>query len=79
MYYYPPLNNMLYMPYGDLKSETLQAIKPFVDYGLLEATSTSYSHALAEVAAIAYLLGKGYDPQTAYKTVESWEMNEKFF
>lgn len=79
MYYYPPFSNTVYMPYRDLKSETLQAVKPFVDYGLLEATFTSHAHALTEVAAIAYLLGKGYNPQTAYKTVESWEINEKFY
>lgn len=67
------------MPYRDLKSETLNAVKPFVDYGLKEATFTSHSHAMTEVAAISYLLGKGYDPQTAYKMVESWEVNEMFY
>lgn len=79
MDYYQPFNNTNYMPYRDLKSETLKAVKPFVDYGLQEAAFTSHSHALTEVAAIAYLLGKGYDTQTAYKTVESWEKNEMFF
>ncbi|WP_256816461.1 hypothetical protein [Cytobacillus sp. Bac17] len=62
----------------DLKSETLMAIKPFVDYGLKEVALTSYEHALTEIAAMAYLLGKGFDQQTAYKTVESWEVNEMF-
>ncbi len=62
----------------DLKSETLMAIKPFVDYGLKEVALTSYKHALTEIAAMAYLLGKGFDQQTAYKTVESWEVNEMF-
>lgn len=79
MYYYPNYNNTGYMSYRDLKSETLQAVKPFVDYGLKEAAFTSHAHAMTEVAAIAYLLGKGYNPQTAYKMVESWEVNEKFY
>jgi hypothetical protein len=72
--YYNPYS----MSFGDLKSETLKAVSPFVNYGLQEATFTSHHHALTEVAAIAYLLGKGFDPQTAYKTVESWEVNETF-
>lgn len=79
MYYYPPSNNANYYLYRDLKSETLNAVKPFVEYGLKEAAYTSHSHALTEVAAIAYLLGKGYDPHTAYKMVESWEKNEMFY
>lgn len=62
----------------DLKRETLRIIKPFVEYGLKEAAFTSYEHALTEVSAIAYLLGKGFDPEKAYKTVESWEVNESF-
>ncbi|MBS4190541.1 hypothetical protein KHA94_10135 [Bacillus sp. FJAT-49705] len=78
MYYYQPPYTPVYTPYRDIKSETLSAVKPFVDYGLIEAAFTSYSHAMTEVAAIAYLLGKGYDPKTAYKMVESWEVNEKF-
>lgn len=66
------------MHHGHLKMETLHAIHPFVHYGLHEASFTSYSHALTEVAAIAYLLGKGFDPHTAHKMVESWEANEQF-
>jgi hypothetical protein len=66
------------IPYRDLKSETLMVIRPFVEHGLKEAVYTSYEHALTEIAAMAYLLGKGFDPQTAYKTVESWETNETF-
>lgn len=64
--------------YPHLKTKTLQTIKPFVQYGLQEAKATSFSHALTEVAAMSYLLGKGMDPQTAYFTVESWEVNEMF-
>ncbi|MGM7684500.1 hypothetical protein ACSVDA_20470 [Cytobacillus sp. Hm23] len=36
-------------------------------------------HAMREVAAIAYLMGKGYDQKTAWQTVESWETNESFY
>jgi len=57
----------------------LRTVIPFLNYGLQEATFTSYSHALSEVVAMTYLLGKGYDPQTAFKTVESWEVNERFY
>ncbi len=64
--------------YPHLKSQTLTTIAPFVKYGLKEAKATSYKHALQEVAAMTYLIGKGMDPHTAYLTVESWEMNEMF-
>ncbi|WP_163099028.1 hypothetical protein [Peribacillus alkalitolerans] len=78
MYFNNPYYNPYYVPYRDLKSETLNAIMPFVEHGIKESMYTSHIHALTEVAAMAYLLGKGYDPQTAYKTVESWEVNEQF-
>ncbi|MDF2040168.1 hypothetical protein LIT38_11825 [Bacillus sp. CMF12] len=79
MHYYQNMNYGYFMPNRNLKNETLMNVKPFVNYGLTEAKFTSVSHAMTEVAAIAYLLGKGYDPQTAYKTVESWEVNESFY
>jgi hypothetical protein len=63
--------------YPSLKWSTLQIIQPFVQYGMKEAKNTSFEHALTEVAAMTYLIGKGFDPQTAYFTVESWEINEK--
>jgi hypothetical protein len=64
--------------YPHLKSQTLNTIAPFVKYGLKEAQSTSFDHALTEVAAMTYLMGMGIDPQTAYAIVESWEINEAF-
>lgn len=64
--------------YPHMKPKVLNFIDPFVKYGLKEAKATSYKHALQEVAAITYLLGKGMDPHTAYLTVESWEINEMF-
>ncbi|WP_026580802.1 hypothetical protein [Bacillus sp. J33] len=65
--------------YPHLKHKVLKKITPFVNYGLNEAKATTYKHALQEVAAMTYLMGKGMDPQTAYLTVESWEVNEKFY
>lgn len=77
-----------YMPYPyarypkpvmqKLKSSTLNAVNPFVQHGLKEAHFTSYQHALMEVAAMSYLLGKGYDYNAAYQLVEAWEVNESF-
>lgn len=66
MFLYPFSYPSFYTPYGGVKSETLRTVIPFLNYGLQEATMT-------------YLLGKGYDPQTAFKTVESWEVNERFY
>lgn len=66
------------MPYG-LKQETLSQIQPWLQYGLNEAQKTSIPHAMTEVAAIAYLIGKGYSSNMAYQMVESWEVNEMFY
>ncbi|MET3195718.1 hypothetical protein [Bacillus sp. OAE603] len=65
--------------YPHLKNTVFREIAPFVTYGLNEAKATSYEHALQEVAAMTYLIGRGMDPKTAYLTVESWEVNEKFY
>lgn len=64
--------------YPHLKPQIFNIIDPFVKYGLKEAEDTSYKHALQEVAAMAYLMGRGVDPHTAYLIVESWEVNEMF-
>ncbi|WLD94585.1 hypothetical protein [Alkalihalobacillus sp. AL-G] len=61
-----------------LKHHTLMTVKPFVDYGLQEAKFTSHAHAMLEVAAISYLIGRGYTPRMAHQIVESWETNEVF-
>jgi hypothetical protein len=45
----------------NLAQETLKVIEPVVKHGL------------KEVAAISYLIGKGYDYNTAHQIVESWE------
>ncbi|WP_338750707.1 hypothetical protein [Bacillus sp. FJAT-52991] len=61
-----------------LKYHTLSTVEPIVQHGLHEAQFTSYLHAMTEVSAISYLVGRGYDPQTAHRIVESWEVNEVF-
>lgn len=61
-----------------LSREVLRIVRPWVQYGLSEASHTSNEHALTEVAAITYLIGRGYDPKQAHYIVESWETHEKF-
>lgn len=61
-----------------LKKPVLDFVKPWVDYGLNEAKHTSHKHALTEVAAIMFLVGKGFNPTIAHYIVESWEKNEQF-
>lgn len=56
----------------------LNRVRPLVRYGLREAQYTGIRHAVTEVALIAYLLGAGYDFNTAYRIVESWEVDETF-
>ena len=62
-----------------LKHTVLSNVEHLVPYGLHEAKHTNYVHALREVAAIAYLMGMGYQPFIARKIVESWEINEAFY
>ncbi|WP_191561470.1 hypothetical protein [Metabacillus idriensis] len=80
MYYYSPYSYQRYPEpiMQQLKKSTLSAVLPFVQHGLKEAHFTSYEHALMEVAAMSYLLGKGYDYNAAYQLVEAWEVNESF-
>ncbi|ERJ13451.1 hypothetical protein [Haloplasma contractile] len=56
----------------------VRQVNPIVRYGLNEGPKTSWRHAMTEVALISYLLGRGYDLQTAYRMVESWEIDETF-
>jgi hypothetical protein len=67
------------MPQSELKHHTLSTVEPIVQYGLKEAQVTSYPHAMREIAAISYLIGKGYAPRIAHQIVESWEVNEVFY
>ncbi|KQL38948.1 hypothetical protein AN960_11655 [Bacillus sp. FJAT-25509] len=52
--------------------QILTLINPAVSHGLKEAQHLGYQHALTEAVAIGYLMGKGYDYNTAWKTVETW-------
>ncbi|MBC2580581.1 hypothetical protein HGI79_09790 [Clostridium sp. DJ247] len=56
----------------------LERVRPLVRYGLKEAEFTNPKHAMTEVTLIAYLMGMGYDINTARTLVESWEIDEVF-
>ncbi|MFB6362914.1 hypothetical protein ACFCP7_02490 [Paenibacillus elgii] len=59
-----------------LRNFVLGSVAPVVQYGLKEMTYTSVEHAMYEVAAIAYLMGRGCDWPAAHSLVESWEVDE---
>jgi hypothetical protein len=61
-----------------MRMHVLSAVQPAVHHGLREAPLTSVNHAMFEVAAISYLMGRGYDYYTAHQLVESWEVGEAF-
>ncbi|MFJ8529012.1 hypothetical protein [Bacillus sp. NPDC094106] len=61
-----------------LKKPILDFVKPWVEYGMNEAKYTSPQHSMTEVAAIMFLVGKGFNPTIAHYIVESWEKNEQF-
>jgi hypothetical protein len=61
-----------------IRDQVLSAVGPVVHHGLREAGRTSVNHAMYEVAAISYLMGRGYDYHTAHRIVESWETGEAF-
>ncbi|WP_249435801.1 hypothetical protein [Paenibacillus sp. Marseille-Q4541] len=56
----------------DLHQQTLAIISPAVRHGLREAHYLGFQHALTEAVAIGYLMGSGYNYETAWRTVESW-------
>jgi hypothetical protein len=69
-------------PMAQPDTENLQQqvarFRPLVEYGLKEAKRFGHKHAMMEVALIAYLIGRGYDEQTAHQKVEKLEINETF-
>lgn len=69
MYSYGAMNSPYYY---------LTRISPLVEYGLKEGEYASQKHAMTEVALIAYLMGMGYNMQSARRIVESWEIDEEF-
>lgn len=65
MHYYQQNPYQMQQSPMHMKHMVLQAVEPVAQYGLKEAKYTSYAHAMREVAAISYLMGKGYSPQIA--------------
>jgi hypothetical protein len=59
------------------RKQVLGAIAPVAYYGLQETAYTSVQRAMYEVAVISYLMGRGYDFQTAHMIAESWEVGEE--
>ncbi|ANE48054.1 hypothetical protein SY83_19120 [Paenibacillus swuensis] len=75
---YAPMapTTMPYMPYPQAdRYSVIEDLRPAIAYGLNEAEGRGYDHTLSEVAAISYLMGLGYDYNTAYATVDSWNLN----
>lgn len=73
--YYEDYRNMdsdLYQRPASQEQHVLHLISPVVSHGLREAQHLGYEHALREAVAIGYLMGRGHDYHTAWKTVESW-------
>lgn len=66
------------MPHLVLRNYVLSSVEPVVGHGLYEMALTSPSHAMFEVAATSFLMGRGYDFRTALRLVESWEVSESF-
>ncbi len=74
-------NQLIDSQYYNVKTNYIEIsrfITPIVNYGLSEAQSTGYYHAMKEIAMISYLMGMGYDMWNAHNIVESWEINEQF-
>jgi hypothetical protein len=57
---------------GNLARETLSVIDPAFKHGLTKMSIIPLPFALKETAAISYLMGKGYDFNSAHGIVESW-------
>lgn len=62
----------LYPSSNSIEQHTLSIITPIVNHGLREAEHLGYQHALLEAVVIGYLLEKGYNYDSAWKTIESW-------
>lgn len=69
---YESMDPSWYQRPDSLQQQVLHSIDPAVSHGLREAQHLGYKHALTEAVAIGYLMGRGYDFDSAWKTVESW-------
>ncbi|WP_105614355.1 hypothetical protein [Vallitalea okinawensis] len=56
----------------------LSQLQPVVDYGLQESNDSGLCQGMMEVAIVAYLMGRGYDCETAQDIIKFWEKNEVF-
>lgn len=56
----------------------LNQLQPVVDYGLEESNDRGLCQGFMEVAIVSYLMGRGYDCETARDIVQFWEKNEVF-
>ncbi|WP_176714154.1 hypothetical protein [Orenia metallireducens] len=72
--YYPPRRS----DRGVAPYDIVRDLNPLVDYAIEEGRTVGLRHAIMEVMLISYLMGMGFDYNTAYMTVESWEVNERF-
>ncbi|PRX27708.1 hypothetical protein BX659_11534 [Orenia metallireducens] len=72
--YYPPKKSER----GVAPADIVRELDPLVDYALEEGRKTGLRHAIMEVMLVSYLMGMGFDYDTAYMIVESWEVNERF-
>lgn len=54
----------------------LLQVEPAVRNGLQELETATPRHAMTELALVAYLMGMGFDYQTASVIVESWEKDD---
>lgn len=57
---------------ANLQQQIIPIISPAIRHGLREAHYLGYQHTLTEAVAIGYLMGKGSNYDTVWKTVESW-------
>lgn len=71
-----PYNNNY--PYGWLtpSPQEYQYARQWAKYFLYQRSSTNLEDTMTDLGAVCYLLGKGYDVQTAYETVADWKRYE---
>ncbi|MGM9987072.1 MAG: hypothetical protein ACI35O_07565 [Bacillaceae bacterium] len=58
--------------YFNLGQQTFDVINPVITHAILEVQESGYQYALTEAVAMGYLMGKGYDYNTAWNIVKSW-------
>lgn len=53
----------------------IRQLKPVVDYGICQTNCEGLEKTMTSVAVVSYLLGKGYDYDTAQEVFANWERN----